>query len=131
MLTKSILAVVAIVVISIQFVPVERTNPLGSGGPNVSLELQWVLRRSCYDCHSNETRWPIWAYVAPISWMVVSDVEAARKLLNFSEWATYEPACASPCEAWWVPPLRFTACRPGTTCRSIPTRASASRSLTL
>ncbi len=91
MLAKSILALTVVVAIALQFVPVERTNPLGAGGPNVSVELQWTLRRSCYDCHSNETRWPIWAYLAPISWMVVDDVDAARKILNFSDWAAYEP----------------------------------------
>ncbi len=91
MFGKSVLAFGVAAAIFLQFVPVERTNPLGAGGPDVSIELQWTLRRACYDCHSNETRWPIWAYVAPFSWMVVRDVDAARRILNFSEWAAYEP----------------------------------------
>ena len=78
--------------IALQFVPVERTNPATLGGPEVSDKLQWALRRACYDCHSNETRWPLWAYVAPSSWFVIRDVELARSILNFSEWALYEPA---------------------------------------
>jgi hypothetical protein len=76
--TTSILSAVAIAAISIQFIPVERTNPLDSGGPNFSLELQWVLQRSCCDCHSNETRWPIWAYAPlhPDSRLGQSDLES-------------------------------------------------------
>jgi hypothetical protein len=77
--------------IGIQFVPVERTNPIGAGDPQAPREVMWTLRRACYDCHSTETRWPIWAYVAPVSWQVVRDVNKARTLLNFSNWAAYTP----------------------------------------
>jgi hypothetical protein len=77
--------------IAIQFVPVARTNQLGSGDPNAPRDVMWILRRACYDCHSYETRWPIWAYVAPISWRVVDDVERARRVLNFSDWMTHTP----------------------------------------
>jgi hypothetical protein len=76
--------------IAIQFVPAHRTNRLGTGDPQAPRDVQWILRRACYDCHSTETRWPIWAYVAPISWQVVSDVERARKMVNFSDWASYD-----------------------------------------
>src|SRR5687768_16469663 len=77
--------------VAIQFIPAQRTNRLGSGDPQAPREVQWILRRACYDCHSTETRWPIWAYVAPVSWQVVSDVERARKMVNFSDWASYSP----------------------------------------
>jgi hypothetical protein len=50
-----------------------------------------VLRASCYDCHSNETRWPWYSRVAPASWLVAHDVEEARSHFNFSLWGTYEP----------------------------------------
>lgn len=76
---------------ALQFVPVQRTNPLGSGDPPAPRDVMWTLRRACYDCHSNETRWPIWAYVAPISWRVVDDVEKARSVLNFSNWGALTP----------------------------------------
>ena len=42
--------------------------------------------RACFDCHSNHTRWPWYANVAPFSWAVQLDVEAARSIINFSEW---------------------------------------------
>ncbi len=77
--------------VAIQFIPAHRTNRLGTGDPQAPREVQWILRRACYDCHSTETRWPIWAYVAPISWQVVADVEKARKMVNFSDWASYSP----------------------------------------
>src|SRR5690349_22246499 len=76
--------------IAIQFIPAHRTNRLGSGDPPAPREVQWILRRACYDCHSTETRWPVWAYVAPVSWQVVADVERARAHLNFSDWAAYD-----------------------------------------
>ena len=76
-------------VVAIQFVPVARTNRLGAGDPVTSREVKWILRRACYDCHSTETRWPIWAYVAPMSWFVVRDVNRARVKLNFSDWLAY------------------------------------------
>jgi hypothetical protein len=47
-----------------------------------------ILRRACYDCHSNETRWPLYARVAPVSWLVARDVRQARADLNLSEWDT-------------------------------------------
>ncbi len=48
-----------------------------------------ILIRSCYDCHSNETRWPWYGYVAPFSWWLERDVGLGRKQLNFSEWGSY------------------------------------------
>ncbi len=49
-----------------------------------------VLDRACRDCHSNETRWPLYAYVAPISWEVAAHVVNGRQEMNFSEWGTYD-----------------------------------------
>jgi hypothetical protein len=65
----------------------EHTNP------PVVLEPQWdsaqtraLARRACFDCHSNETAWPAYADIAPVSWLVQRDVTAGRAVLNFSEW---------------------------------------------
>jgi len=84
-------AVLAVGLVAIQFVPAGRSNRLGAGDPEAPREVQWILRRACYDCHSTETRWPIWAYVAPVSWAVVDDVNRARRVLNFSDWAAFTP----------------------------------------
>jgi hypothetical protein len=45
-----------------------------------------ILRRACFDCHSNETVWPVQAYLAPFSWLVAHDVKEGREELNFSRW---------------------------------------------
>jgi len=82
-------ATLAAAFVGMQFVPIKRSNPLGTGDPPAPREVMWILRRACYDCHSTETRWPIWAYVAPMTWQVVGDVDKARRVLNFSNWASY------------------------------------------
>jgi Haem-binding domain len=72
--------------VAIQFVPVERTNPPVESDVPAAPELKAVLRRSCYDCHSNETRWPWYSYVAPISFWMAKDVREGRREVNFSVW---------------------------------------------
>jgi hypothetical protein len=54
-------------------------------------EVASVLRRACYDCHSNATVWPWYSRVAPVSWLIASDVNEGRARLNFSEWSFYSP----------------------------------------
>jgi len=61
--------------------------------PVVSQEIKWdsnqtrdLAVRACYDCHSNETIWPWYTNIAPISWLTQHDVEEGRQYLNFSEW---------------------------------------------
>jgi hypothetical protein len=56
---------------------------------NVPDNVQNVIKRSCYDCHSNHTRWPWYSGVAPVSWFVISDVSRGRAKMNFSEWGKY------------------------------------------
>jgi heme-binding protein len=64
--------------------PVDSTKALSSmSAPTPVID---ILRRSCFDCHSSETRWPWYASVAPMSWLVVSDVNEGRGQLNFSKW---------------------------------------------
>ena len=78
--------------IAIQFVPVNRTNPPVQGDLGGSAEVVSVLRRACYDCHSNETVWPWYSRVAPVSWVIAHDVnEEGRAALNFSTWNQLSP----------------------------------------
>ena len=51
-----------------------------------------VLDRACRDCHSNETVWPWYTQVAPLSWLMAYGVAEGRRAVNFSEWAAYSPA---------------------------------------
>jgi hypothetical protein len=91
---KLLVAALAVVVVgvAIQLVPVTRANPPVVADLDAPREVKAVLKASCYDCHSNETRWPWYRRVAPVSWLVASDVKDARKRLDFSLWGTYEPA---------------------------------------
>lgn len=50
-----------------------------------SAETERLARTACYDCHSNETVWPWYAQVAPVSWLVTRDVNKGREAMNFSE----------------------------------------------
>lgn len=84
-----ILVVVIVAAIGIQFVPVERSNPPEAAPLKADAAAMQVLRTSCFDCHSNQTRWPWYAYVAPVSWLVAGDVRGARKHVNFSNWEGY------------------------------------------
>jgi hypothetical protein len=69
-----------------QVVPVKRTNPAVETEVPAPVEVRTVLRRACYDCHSNETVWPWYSRVAPVSWLVAYDVNHGREKLNFSTW---------------------------------------------
>lgn len=56
---------------------------------NVPPEVQTILRTSCYDCHSNNTRYPWYAEVQPIAWLISNDVEEGTRHLNFSEFGGF------------------------------------------
>ncbi len=72
-----------------QLIPVDRTNPADGTDPRAPEEALQVLRRSCYDCHSNETVWPWYSKVAPASWLLARDVAEGRDAVNYSLWAGY------------------------------------------
>jgi len=68
-----------------------RSNPPVRGELPAPPEVAVLLRRACYDCHSNETQWPWYSRVAPLSWLVAHDVDRGRQEVNFSEWTSYLP----------------------------------------
>ncbi len=83
-----VLAVVVLFVL-IQLVPYGRNHT----NPPVLAEPEWdspqtreLAVRACFDCHSNETKWPFYSHIAPMSWLVQKDVDEGRSRLNFSEW---------------------------------------------
>jgi hypothetical protein len=92
MILKAILgAALAIVVLlgAIQLIPYGRNHV----NPSVQAEPKWdspqtreLAARACFDCHSNQTEWPWYSNVAPLSWLIQRDVEEGRRELNFSEW---------------------------------------------
>jgi uncharacterized membrane protein YgcG len=73
----------------LQLVPYgwSHSNPPVTGSPPwPSAEVEGLARAACYDCHSNETEWPPYSYVVPMSWLVRYDIDRGRDALNFSEW---------------------------------------------
>jgi len=73
----------------LQVVPAGRTNPPVTGDIAAPPEVKAALVRCCYDCHSNQTRWPWYAYVNPVSFWIVHDTNEGRRKLNFSNWSEY------------------------------------------
>ena len=72
-----------------QLIPYGRdhTNPLKLAEPEWdSPGTRTLFFRGCHDCHSNETSWPWYSFVAPISWLVQHDVNEGRSHFNVSEW---------------------------------------------
>lgn len=95
---KKILKIIGIILLVlglIQLIPVDRNNPPVKGNEdfvkifNTPSTVQEILKSACYDCHSNETIYPDYAYIAPISWAIKDHINEAREHLNFSVWATY------------------------------------------
>lgn len=85
---KKILIGAVVILVAIQFVNVDKTNPpvdetLTLKAPE---EVMAVLKQSCFDCHSNETKWPSYADIAPMSFVVADHVKDARRAMNFSQW---------------------------------------------
>lgn len=73
----------------IQFAPYGRdhVNPaIGAEPAWDSPETRALARDACFDCHSNETEWPAYSNIAPVSWLIQHDVDEGRAVLNFSEW---------------------------------------------
>ena len=85
-LFKALVWLGILALIGIQFVPVDRSNPPVTGEVSAEDHVMEVLRGACYDCHSNETQWPWYSRVAPVSWRVAEHVRKGRRNLNFSQW---------------------------------------------
>lgn len=88
-LAQRVLLGAAVLLVTIQLVPVGRDHT----NPDTRVEPPWtspavraLAVRACFDCHSNETRWPWYSHVAPASWLVAHHVDEGRRELNFSEW---------------------------------------------
>jgi Haem-binding domain len=84
--SRMILLVLVTLFVVIQFVRIPKTNPPVTGEIQVPPAVHAVMKRACYDCHSNETVWPWYSNVAPVSWLLYNDVSGGRRAMNFSEW---------------------------------------------
>ncbi len=90
---KWFLIILIVAIIVIQFI----NRPDKSTSNNITADditrkltvpqsIQDIMKRSCYDCHSNQTAWPWYTNVAPVSWLIADDVFSGRKKMNFNEW---------------------------------------------
>lgn len=106
-----------IVFLVMQAVPYgwRKSNPaVRADAPWPSERSEELARTSCYSCHSNETSWPSYSYVAPMSWLVRRDVDNGRDELNFSEWdddGDTDDAAEAVAEGS-MPPRRYTLLHP-------------------
>jgi hypothetical protein len=60
-------------------------------GASVEPAVSAIVSKSCQNCHSEKTEWPLYSYVAPMSWMIEKDVHDARSHMNLSRWNDYDP----------------------------------------
>ena len=88
---KMAAAVLVVFIVAAQAFRIDKTNPAVESDVSAPPQVREVLRRSCYNCHSNEVVWPWYADVAPASWLVAHDVHEGRRELNFSVWGRYSP----------------------------------------
>ena len=93
------------------------TNPPVVSEPNWdSPRTRELAQRACFDCHSNETAWPWYSNVAPLSWLVQRDVDEGRQRLNFSDWGRVNSRRLRELNEvileGSMPPLQYTLPRP-------------------
>lgn len=92
---KKIIFWIAVVFVGIQLIPIDRENkPVNKEDNFVDIyktpeNIKAILKNACYDCHSNETEYPTYSYIAPISWTIKDHINDGREHLNFSEWGSY------------------------------------------
>ena len=92
---KNLLKVLLVAFIILQFFRIDKTNPpVDKKMDFLTIKktpenLSKMIKSACYDCHSNETVYPWYAEIAPVSWYLASHVNDGKEHLNFSEWTAY------------------------------------------
>jgi len=102
--------------VAIQLVPYGRDHTNPGGGRQIawdSARTEQVMRGACMDCHSNLTSWPWYSNVAPISWLVQSDVDEGRRKLNLSTGEGEVDEMIETIRNGSMPPLQYKPTHPG------------------
>jgi hypothetical protein len=118
-ISPSVLAVAVLVLFGVaQIVPYGRQHE----NPPVADEPAWdspatraLAVRACFDCHSNQTRWPAYSSIAPASWLIYHDVIEGREVLNLSEWQRPQEEAAEAADVvreMEMPPLAYRLMHP-------------------
>ena len=87
----------ALIFLIAQFIRPSFTNPPINAGErleasvNVPADVAAILKRSCSDCHTNETDYPWYSQITPVNWWLKNHIDEGRRELNFSVWGTYTP----------------------------------------
>ncbi len=93
---KKILIGLLVVLVAIQLFQIDKTNLvvdknldfINSYKPSAEVAIQ--IKTSCYDCHSNDTEYPFYAYIQPFGWFLANHIKEGRHELNFSEFGMYD-----------------------------------------
>jgi hypothetical protein len=94
---KKAVFITMLVIIAIQFIRIDKTNPPVEekqdyvAMTHAPAKIRSILKKACYDCHSNEVVYPWYSNVAPVSWYIKEHVNQGREYLNFSEFGKYNP----------------------------------------
>lgn len=122
---KVILALLVLLIL-IQFIRIDKSNPTSDPSQDffavakVDQEMSTMIKNACYDCHSNQTTYPWYTNVAPVSFWIQNHIKGARKKLNFNEWGSYEAGrqkhqleeCVDAVETKWMPLNSYTWLHP-------------------
>jgi len=89
---KKLLIVTLLILVGIQFIPMDVPSEVPSD-PKIAVdapeEVQAILKRACFDCHSNKVVFPWYSSIAPVSWFTKMHVKEGREHMNFSTWTNY------------------------------------------
>ena len=122
-LFRNIALMIIGVFVVMQFIPAEQTNPEVDKNldllqtENIPKDVAKTIKEACYDCHSHETNWPWYSYMAPAKWVVSSNVVHARRELNFSTWQDYDlekkdhklEECEEAITEGWMPETSYVS----------------------
>lgn len=88
---KRALFIFLIIFIVMQFIRPDRINIAVEKDMEIQtpIEISQIFQAACYDCHSNETKWPWYSQISPFAWVIQNHVTEGRKALNFSTWEKY------------------------------------------
>lgn len=119
---KTIIISLVVLFLFIQVFRINKNNPVSDEQSdflkieNAPEDISLLLKRGCYDCHSNETVYPWYSNIAPVSWILNSHITEGREHVNFSEWGNYQPgrrghkrdACAEMIQKGYMPLKPYT-----------------------
>ncbi len=90
---KKLILILLLIFIGIQFIPYDVPAEVPTKAEDeiqAPENIQAILKRSCFDCHSNHTTYPWYSNIAPVSWFTKAHVKEGREKMNFSTWASYD-----------------------------------------